>query len=247
MTTKTQKPAPKKVQTLTRGGRVIAFIEKYCRVPEGKLVGQNLELDPFQKQFILDVYDNPAKTSMGILSIARKNGKTALIAAILLAHLVGPEAKLNTQIVSGALSRDQAAIVFNLAVKMIRLNEELALATKISPSAKILHGLARNVEYRALSAEGKTAHGLSPILAILDEVGQVRGPQSDFIDAITTAQGAHESPLLIVISTQAPNDADLLSIWIDDAKNSQDPRIVSCIHEACLLYTSDAADDRKRV
>jgi phage terminase large subunit-like protein len=89
-----------------------------------------------------------------------------------------------------------------------------------------------NTEFRAISAEGKTAHGLSPILAILDELGQVRGPQSDFVDAITTSQGAHDAPLLMVISTQAPNDNDLLSIWLDDAKTSKDKRIVSHVYEA---------------
>lgn len=89
-----------------------------------------------------------------------------------------------------------------------------------------------NVEFRALAADGKTAHGLSPVLAILDETGQVRGPQSDFIDAITTSQGAHEAPLLIAISTQAANDADLFSTWIDDARLSKDPRIVCHVYEA---------------
>ena len=217
---------------MTRGERVIAFIERFCIVPEGKLIGQPMRLDTFQKEFILAVYDNPAGTDMAILSIARKNGKTGLIAGILLAHLVGPEAVQNTQIVSGALSREQAAIVFNLAVKMVNLNPKLQEIVHITPSGKKLIGLPCNVEYKALSAEGKTTHGLSPILAILDETGQVRGPQDDFIDAITTAQGAHENPLLIVISTQAANDADLLSIWIDDAVKSKDPHIVCHVYEA---------------
>lgn len=97
---------------MTRGERVIAFIERFCVVPEGKLIGQPMRLDPFQKLFILDIYDNPVGTDMAILSIARKNGKTGLIAGILLAHLVGPEAVQNSQIVSGALSREQASIVF---------------------------------------------------------------------------------------------------------------------------------------
>src|SRR5690625_3925847 len=197
---------------MTRGERVIAFIERYCRVPEGQHVGQPLRLDEFQRRFILAVYDNPAGTTAAYLSIARTNGKTGLIAAILLAHLVGPEALQNSQIVSGAMSREQAAIVFDLACKMIRLNQDLADIIHIVPSGRRLIGTPLNVEYKALAAEGKTAHGLSPVLAILDEVGQVRGPQDDFVDAITTAQGAHEAPLLIAISTQAANDADLLSI-----------------------------------
>lgn len=102
---------------LTRGERVIAFIEKYCKTPEGQKIGQPLKLDAFQKKFILDVYDNPYGTHSAYLSIARKNGKTGLIAALLLAHLVGPEAVQNSQIVSGAQSKDQAAVVFELARK----------------------------------------------------------------------------------------------------------------------------------
>ena len=55
------------------------------------------------------------------------------------------------------------------------------------PSQKMLVGLICNVEFKAISAESGTAHGLSPVLAILDEVGQVRGPHDAFIEAIETA------------------------------------------------------------
>jgi len=224
--------ATKKPKKLTRGERVIEFIQKYCRAPEGEHVGKPIVLVEFQRKFILDIYDNKHGTRRAFLSIGRKNGKTALIAGILLAHIAGPEATLNSQIISGALSREQAAVVFALASKMIQMSPELTRVTRIVPSSKRILGLARNVEFRALSADGRTAHGLSPILAILDETGQVRGPQSDFIDAITTAQGAHKDPLLICISTQAPNDNDLLSIWLDDAQESKDPRIVCHVYEA---------------
>ena len=106
-----KKPAePKK--TFSRGDLVIAFIHQYCRVPEGSWVGKPIQLLEFQQRFIRDIYDNPAGTRRAYLSIARKNGKSALIAAILLAHIAGPEAKQNSQIVSGAMSRDQAALVF---------------------------------------------------------------------------------------------------------------------------------------
>lgn len=216
----------------SRAGRVIRFIETFCRVPEGALVGQRMKLATFQRRFIRAVYDNPKGTRKAYLSIARKNGKTALIAALVLVHLVGPEAQQNSQIVSGAMSRDQAAIVFKLAAKMVALNPKLAEIVRVLDSKKQLFGLPMNVEYKALAAEGKTTHGLSPVLAILDEVGQVRGPRSEFIDAITTAQGAHEAPLLIAISTQAANGADLFSIWLDDAERSGDPAIVSHVYAA---------------
>jgi phage terminase large subunit-like protein len=228
---------------MTRGEKVCAFIERFCIIPEGSKVGQPIQLAEFQRRFVLAIYDNPSGTRRAYLAIARKNGKSALIACLLLAHLVGPEAVLNSQLVSGARSRDQAALVFNLAAKMVELSPELRKIVRIVPSGKRLIGLPMNTEYKALAAEGTTAHGLSPVLAILDEVGQVKGPQDAFIDAITTAQGAHESPLLIAISTQAPTDADLFSIWLDDAERSEDPSIVSHVYTApedCEL-TDEAA------
>lgn len=219
---------------LTRAERVIEFVHRYLVVPEGDLIGKPIRLDDWQQRFIRDIYDNPAGTRRAFLSIARKNGKTGTIACLLLAHIVGPEAKLNTRIISGAMSKEQAAEVYNLAAKIIQLSPELSdpKITRIVPSGKRIIGVRKNVEYQAVSAEGKTAHGKSPALAILDEVGQVRGPQSDFVDAIITAQGAYDDAMLFAISTQAPNDNDLFSIWLDDAKESKDPRIVSHVYSA---------------
>src|SRR5690606_14215765 len=121
---------------MTRAEKIIRFIEGYCRVPEGALVGQPMMLADFQKDFIRDAYDNPAGTRRAILSIARKNGKTGLIAGLLLAHLIGPEARQNSQIVSGAMSRDQAALVFNLASKMVMQSPRLVDMVRIVPSGK---------------------------------------------------------------------------------------------------------------
>lgn len=218
---------------LTRGERVIAFIERYCRVPEGGLIGRPVKLLEFQRRFILDIYDNPAGTSRAYLSMARKNGKTATIAMILLAHIVGPEAYQNSRIISGARTRKQAAEVYNYAAKMVMISDELWKIVKPVPSQKILTGLPMNVEYQAISADAAGAHGGSPILAILDEVGQVKGPKDAFIEAIETAQGAYEDKaLLIAISTQAAHNDDLFSRWLDDALTSGDRKVVRHLYSA---------------
>lgn len=219
--------------TLSRGARVIHFIENFCKVPEGSMVGQPMRLARFQKRFILAIYNNKhTDTRQAYLSIARKNGKTGLTAGLLLAHIVGPEAQQNSQIISGAMSRDQAALVFKLASKMVMLNPDLEKVCRIVPSAKMIIGLTLNVEYKAVSADASTAHGMSPVLAILDEIGQIVGPTSAFIDAITTSQGAYEKPLLLAISTSAASDADMFSIWIDDAVRNSDPATVAHIYKA---------------
>jgi phage terminase large subunit-like protein len=217
---------------MTRGERVCAFIETYCIAPEGDLVGQLLKLEDFQRRWILDVYDNPAGTRLAILSIGRKNGKTPMIAALVLAHLAGPEARENAQIVSGAMSQQQASTVFKYAWKMVQASPKLQALVRVRPSLKTLHGLAQNVEYRAISRQKKTAHGLSPVLAIIDELGQVKGAQDEFVEAIETALGAYEDSMLVVISTQAASDADLLSTWIDDQVRSPSPTTVCHVHAA---------------
>lgn len=218
----------------TRAERAMAFVETYCLIPEGAAVAQPVKLLDFQESYFYSIYDAPTPIRMGLLSMARKNGKTALIAMQLLVHLIGPEAQRNSQLVSGARSREQAAQVFNYASKMVQLSPILSSLVRIVPSGKKLIGLPLNIEYRALSAEGQTAHGLSPALAILDEVGQVRGPRDDFVEAITTSQGAHKQPLLIAISTQAASDADLLSVWLEDATLHQPANTV------CHCYAADA-------
>ena len=230
MAKRKQKPSSDKVT----GADIIAFIQQVCLVPEGKLVGQPLVLQRWQKDFIRLIYDNPHGTRRAILSVGRKNSKTTLSACLLLAHLCGPPAqnKPNSQLFSAAQSRDQAAIIFNLAAKMVRLNPALARLVTIQETAKNLICVELGTRYRALSADASTAYGLSPSFIVHDELGQVRGPRSPLYEALETATGAQENPLSIIISTQPPTDADLLSVLIDDALAGHDPRTVVKVYSA---------------
>lgn len=207
---------------MTRAERNIAWIEEHCRVPEGKFVGQPVKLRPFQKDIIRGVYDG--QTRRAIVSVGRKNAKTATSAMLLLLHLVGPEARRNSQLYSAAKSKEQAAILFSLAAKMVRMSPDLAEYITVRDHLKQLACEELGTLYRALSAEASTAYGLSPVFTVHDELGQVRGPRSDLYEALETAAGAQEEPLSIIISTQAPNDGDLLSVLIDDAATGADPR-----------------------
>lgn len=220
---------------MTRSGEVIKWIENYCFIPEGKFAGQRVKLRPWQKKDIRKIYDNKNGTRRAILSFGRKNAKTTLSAFLLLVHLVGPEAKKNSQLYSAAQSRDQAAILFNLAAKIVRMSPDLNEYVGIRESAKELFCSEIGTLYKALSAEASTAYGLSPVFIVHDELGQVRGPRSSLYEALETAVGAQEEPLSIVISTQAPTDGDLLSILIDDAAAGHDPRVILCLHTADML------------
>lgn len=215
---------------LSRANRNIAWIERFCRIPEGKLVGRPVRLSNKQREWIRMIYGSATRTF--ILSMARKNAKTAISAFLLLLHLAGPEAKPNSQLYSAAQSRDQAAILFALAAKVVRMSPDLSDCIVIRDTAKQLFCPELGTLYRALSAEASTAYGLSPVFTVHDELGQVKGPRSELFEALETASAAQEEPLSIVISTQAPTDADLLSILIDDARTGADPRVKLVLYEA---------------
>lgn len=161
-----------------------------------------------------------------ILSIARKNGKTALIAALVLCHLVGPEAITNGEIYSAANDREQAAQVFKVAAQMVRADPELNGLVKVVDSTKTITCFGNGSFYKAMSAEAGTKHGLNPSLVIFDELAQAKN--RELYDVLDTSMGARAEPLFVTISTQSNDPEHILSKLIDDGLTSGDPRI--CVH-----------------
>jgi phage terminase large subunit-like protein len=241
--TKSRSPRkPRGIDPEKRGNDNIEWIEKNCLIPEGRDVGKPVKLREWQRDVIRSIYNNPAGTRRAIISFGRKNAKTTLSAFLLLLHLCGREHRLNSQLFSSAQSRDQAAILFALAAKIVRMSPKLRDFIVVRDTAKQLFCPRLGTLYRALSADASTAYGLSPVLTIHDELGQVRGPRSELYEALETATGAQENPLSIIISTQAPTDADLLSVLIDDALAGHDPRVVVSLHTAPLELDAFSED-----
>ena len=216
------------------GRGVIGFIEKFLRIPDGPHAGQPLILAPWQKQEIHRIYDNPVGTRRAIISTARKNAKTTLCGALLLNHLCGPSARNgpNTRLYSSGQSRDQAALTFDQARKMVLWNPDLRQIISIKESSKILRYDELGIEYKALSSEAHTAQGLNPVLHICDELGQVVGPYSDLFEALELATAAQRDPLTVIISTQSDSDADLLSTLIDDGLAGHDSHTLVSLYSA---------------
>lgn len=207
-------------------------IERFAaglRVPEGDFVGKPLALMPFQTNFMTDTFRGGVRRA--ILSIARRNTKTATVAIIVLAALCGPLMIHNAVIVSSARSRKQAAVVFEYCRKMINASG-LAQHFRIKRATKEIECPQFGTMYQAMSAEADTSVGIGVRISIHDELGRVEGPDDRLFDALSTAMGSYSDSLEIIISTQAPNDTDLLSILIDDALMANDPSTV--VH----LYTA---------
>lgn len=238
-----RKAAAKQIRRPDRAQAVIDFVE-CLTIPSGEGQGGRFRLREWQRRFIRDIYephgrDGRRTVRRAILSIARKNGKTALIAALVLAHLVGPEAVENGEIYSAANDREQAAQVFKVASQIVRADPELDAESgghiRIIPSTKTLACYSNGSFYRAVSAEAGTKHGLNPTFAIFDELAQAKS--RELYDVLDTSFGARAEPLFVVISTQSNDPEHILSKLIDDGLNAKDPTIV------CHLYEIPETDD----
>ncbi len=198
-------------------GVIIAFAHSLV-VPAGRFVNQPLRLRPFQIEFIRDVY-NPRdeeglrKRRQAIMSIGRRGGKTLLAAVIVLVHLAGPLKRVNSTLISAATTRDQAALVFRYVRDMIRVNTALRTRLKIIESVKRITHLHDFSVYHAISADAGGSFGQGIDLVIYDELAQAK--TRSLYDALMTSLGSQVEPLMMIISTQAPSDAHLLSELID--------------------------------
>jgi len=216
---------------------IIAFIEKLI-IPSGKGAGKTFKLTKFEKLFIQAVY-GPVDSKLmrtvrrAILSMARKNGKTAFIACLALTHLVGPEAVRNGEIYSAATEREQAALIFKYAAQIVRADSELESHLKIIDSTKTMVCFSNGSIYRAISSEAGSKMGYNPTVVIYDELAQAKN--RDLYDALDTSMGARmgegEEPIFIVISTQAKDPQHILSQLIDDGLRGNDPTTVCHLYE----------------
>lgn len=201
---------------LSRPDRVIAFCEDF-KITSGKFAGTKVKLRDWQKIDIQAIYaedgngERPVRTA--VLSVGRKNGKTQLAALLALCHLSGPEAESRGEVYSCANDRFQAGKIFQEMCALIRGHAELSEKLNIIRFKKEIEDLDNGSLYAALSADAATKHGLSPSFVIYDELGQAK--KRDLYEAMDTAMGARENPLMLVISTQAADDHAPMSELID--------------------------------
>jgi phage terminase large subunit-like protein len=219
-------------------GELIAFAHALV-VPAGKHVNTPLRLRKFQIEWVRAVYnrldeDNGQRVvKQAVLSVARRNGKTLLASVILLAHLAGPFKRPNSTIVSAATTRKQAGIVFRFVKDMWRVNPFLQKHLKVIDSTKRVVHKFDGSTYEAIAAEAGGQFGMGLTLCVYDELAQAKN--RELYDALMTSLGSETEPLMMIISTQAPNDQHLLSELIDYGERVNqgvifDPSFVCHLH-----------------
>lgn len=196
-----------------RADRAVRFFEM-LRHTKGQFAGQLFELLPWQRQIIRDVYgtlrpDGARQFKYVYVEIPKKNGKSELAAAAALYHLFADGEK-NGEIYGCAADREQASLVFDVAVDMIDQAPALKKRAKILGSQhKIIDRVSGSI-YKAESAEAYTKHGLNLSCCIFDELHAQ--PNRQLWDVMTFGAGdARKQPIWWVITT-AGDDPDRVSI-----------------------------------
>lgn len=221
------KPArQRRVGGANRAERVITWCEGLT-ITSGASAGQRMKLRPWQKAVLRRIYaEGPGarrQVRTAVISMGRKAGKSTLCAALALCHLVGPEAVPRGQVVSAAADRGQATIIYNELRAFALAQQDIADRLIFRDFNKTVEDVVTGSTFAALSADHRKAHGLSPTVAICDEVAQWRG--RDLLDALRTGQGAHAEPLLLAISTRSPDPDNPLEELIRYAAQVEDGTI----------------------
>lgn len=191
-----------------RALRALWWMENRLRFSKGVWAGQPFRLAPWQCFVVWCLFGWERQVDgawqrrfrTGYLSVARKNGKTELVAAIGLLMLVVPgEAEPGGEIYAAATKRDQAAICWRAAASMTRKSPLLKREIGVHDSRQNLSHYETESKFESVSSDADTLDGLSPLLGIVDEYHA--HPNSAVFDVLESGMGARREPLMLVPTT----------------------------------------------
>lgn len=143
---------------------------------------------------------------MAWLEVARKNGKSELMAALGL-YLLIFDGESSGEVYSAASDRDQAAMVFDVARDMIHLSPMLSRMKErgelqiIDSQKRIVYAPTRSV-YRAIAAEASGNLGANASAVLFDEI--LAQPDERLWDYLRQSFGTRPQSLLIGVTTAGP-------------------------------------------
>lgn len=171
---------------------------------KGEWYGQSFDLIDWQEQIVRDIFgilkpNGYRQFNTAYIEIPKKQGKSELAAATALLLTCG-DFEHGGEVYGCASDRQQASIVFDVAVDMVE--QCPALKSRIKPvlSQKRLIYKPLNSFYQVLSAEAYTKHGLNVHGVVFDELHAQ--PNRNLYDVMLHGSGdARKQPLFFLITT----------------------------------------------
>lgn len=186
-----------------KANRAISFI-KCLKHTKGQWHGKRFDLLPWQDNVIKDIFgtvkcNGNRQYNTAYVEIPKKNGKSELAAAVALYMTCG-DGEWGAEVYGCASDRQQASIVFDVAVDMVEQCPALKKRIKPVMSTKRLIYQPTSSFYQVLSAEAYTKHGLNIHAVIFDELHSQ--PNRELYDVMTKGSGdARLQPLFFLITT----------------------------------------------
>ena len=187
---------------------LIRYLET-LRISQGRLAGQPFAVWPWESRFIRGSFAEGVQSAA--LSVARGNGKTALLAGIGAACLDGPIAVARGEALLCASSYEQARIGFEHVISFLESRgHDLKDRKKwrvwdTAQIARIEHR-ASGARVRCLGSDPRRAHGLAPILVLADEPAQwPLSTGEKMLAALRTAAGKQPFSRFIALGTRPEN------------------------------------------
>lgn len=224
-----------------KADKVINFISKLKHFT-GSHNGKPFILQEWQKFIIYSIYgfykeDGTRLVRNAYIEVARKNGKTALVAAMCLYHLIA-DGENNAQVILSATSAKQAKICFDMCSNFLKpldvkgkFFKRYRDTIKFDATTSTLHIVA---------ADASKLDGYNASAFVCDELHEF--PDGSVFNVLESSQGMREQPIGICITTAGFN----LSSFCYEMRSSMVELLYNKKQDDsqfAIIYTLDKEDD----
>ena len=235
--------------------RPVRFIERFCCNPQGK-PGQHIVMQPFQMFWMELVFgfvdeNDYRQLQELLLVVARKSGKTSLMAGLNL-YMLTKDGEMAPQCYSAATSKDQASLLYGSTLRMLAQSPQLSRRIrKGTVTSRSQDGLICDFNqgyFTPLSSQTRHLDGLNVHYAVIDEIAAITN--RDIYDLLKQATPARDQPLIVQITTTGferdnffDEQYEYASRWLDG--KVEDDHFLPVIYE--LDERSEWTDETKWV
>lgn len=238
-----RKRKPPFVWSPEQANRYCAFIEALPHV-EGEWTSATIVLKPAQVFFLCNLFgfrrpDGARRFTTALWAVARKNAKSTIAGAVLLACLC-LESELGPQVLSAATTGDQARIVWRIAKMMVDREPDLRDTFNLEAFANSIVRYDVGGAFRPINAKASSQDGLNPSALCFDELHAHK--TRDLYDVLRSAAGARKNPLFLYTTTEGFENT---GPWPEVRTYAQQilQGVIEADHFFAVYYALDDEDD----
>ncbi len=189
-----------------QAGELAKWASKSLIVPPGHpRSGEPMALPDFGVRFLHDAL----QAREALLSVSRKNGKSSVIAVLLLGHLAGPLRRRGWRAGVVSVNREKAGELW-LQCEGISEASGLGKYLEFGRAPRTISSLHGTVDF--LSADRSSGHASGFDLALVDELGLLRERDRDLVNGMRSSTSARDGKFIgLSIQGGAPFTKELLA------------------------------------